>query len=253
MDNAFGQPQHILVLGGTSDIGTAIARALISPATRTIVLACRDVERGEVAASSLRSPAVAVHVVHFDATAVESHAGVIERIVAEHGDIDVAVLAFAQLGDNAQTLSDPVAAAHLVEVNMVGAVAAGIATANCLERQGHGTLVVLSSVAGERVRKGNVVYGATKAGLDGFAQGLGDALEGSGARVVVVRPGFVRSKMTTGLEAAPLATSPEKVAAAVAKGLRSGKRTIWVPGLLRIVMSVFRHLPGAVWRRLPIN
>jgi decaprenylphospho-beta-D-erythro-pentofuranosid-2-ulose 2-reductase len=71
--------------------------------------------------------------------------------------------------------------------------------------------------------------------------------------VVVVRPGFVRSKMTTGLEAAPLATSPEKVAAAVAKGLRSGKRTIWVPGLLRIVMSVFRHLPGAVWRRLPIN
>jgi decaprenylphospho-beta-D-erythro-pentofuranosid-2-ulose 2-reductase len=136
---------------------------------------------------------------------------------------------------------------------MTGAVAAGVAAANTLRRQGHGALVVLSSVAGERVRKGNVVYGATKAGLDAFAQGLGDALDGSGVRVLVVRPGFVHSKMTTGLKAAPLATTPEKVAEAVVKGLRSRRRTVWVPGPLRAVMSVFRHLPGAVWRRLPIN
>jgi decaprenylphospho-beta-D-erythro-pentofuranosid-2-ulose 2-reductase len=71
--------------------------------------------------------------------------------------------------------------------------------------------------------------------------------------VLVVRPGFVHSKMTTGLKAAPLATTPEKVAEAVVKGLRSRRRTVWVPGPLRAVMSVFRHLPGAVWRRLPIN
>ncbi len=253
MENAFGQPQNIVVLGGTSDIGTAIARALTSPATRTIVLACRDVDRGEAVASSLRSPAVGVHVVHFDAAAVDGHAAVLERIVAEHGDIDVVVLAFAQLGENDVTLVDPVAAAQLVEVNMTGAVSAGVAAANVLRRQGHGSLVVLSSVAGERVRKGNVVYGATKAGLDAFAQGLGDALEGTGVRVLVVRPGFVHSKMTTGLKAAPLATSPEKVAEAVAKALRSRRRTVWVPGPLRAVMAVFRHLPGAIWRRLPIN
>ncbi len=253
MENAFGQPQHIVVLGGTSDIGTAIARALTTPATRTIVLACRDVDSGEAVAASLRTSAVAVHVVHFDATAIDAQSTTLERIVADHGDIDVVVLAFAQLGDNEVTLVDPVAAAELVEVNMTGAVAAGVAAANTLRRQGHGALVVLSSVAGERVRKGNVVYGATKAGLDAFAQGLGDALDGSGVRVLVVRPGFVHSKMTTGLKAAPLATTPEKVAEAVVKGLRSRRRTVWVPGPLRAVMSVFRHLPGAVWRRLPIN
>lgn len=253
MDNAFGQAQHIVVLGGTSDIGTAIARALISPATRTIVLACRDVDSGEAVAASLRSGTVAVQVVHFDATAVESHGALLDRLAAEHGDIDVVVLAFGQLGENEVTLVDPVSAARLVETNMTGAIAAGVATANCLKRQGHGTLVVLSSVAGERVRKGNVVYGATKAGLDAFAQGLGDALDGTGVRVLVVRPGFVHSKMTTGLAAAPLATTPEKVAAAVVKGLRAQRRTVWAPGALRAVMSVFRHLPGSVWRRLPIN
>ncbi len=253
MENAFGQPQHIVVLGGTSDIGAAIVRALTSPATQTVVLACRDVDRGEAVAASLRSATVSVHVVHFDARAVDDHAATLEQIVAEHGDIDVVVLAFAQLGENNVTLTDPVAAADLVRVNMGGAVGAGVAAANCLRRQGHGSLVVLSSVAGERVRKGNVVYGATKAGLDAFAQGLGDALEGSGARVLVVRPGFVRSKMTTGLQAAPFATTPDKVAQAVVRGLRSRRRTVWVPGLLRGVMLVFRHLPGSVWRRLPIN
>ena len=102
------------------------------------------------------------------------------------------------------------------------------------------------------MRKANFVYGSTKAGLDGFAQGLGDSLVGSGASVLVVRPGFVHSKMTAGMKSAPFATTPEKVADAVATGLRRGSRTVWVPGILRLVFSVFRHLPGPVWRRLPL-
>ena len=114
-------------------------------------------------------------------------------------------------------------------------------------------LVVLSSVAGERVRRANFVYGATKAGLDGFAQVLGDSLVGSGARVLVVRPGFVHSAMTKGLKAAPFATTPDRVAAITVKGLRSGRRTVWAPGILRYVFSIFRHLPGPVWRRLPLG
>lgn len=253
MENAFGQPQHIVVLGGTSDIGCAIARALISPATRTIALACRDVERGEHTASSLRDGRVDVRVVHFDATATSGHAGVLEQLAAAHGDIDVVVVAFGQLGDSDVVARDPEAAASLVEVNMAGAVSATIAAASRLRTQGHGAIVVLSSVAGERVRKGNFVYGATKAGLDGFAQGLADSLVGSGVRVLVVRPGFVHSKMTTGLPAAPLATTPEKVAESVVRGLRAGRRTVWVPGTMRWVMMILRHLPGPIWRRLPIN
>ena len=116
--------------------------------------------------------------------------------------------------------------------------------ANRLRAQGHGTLVVLSSVAGERARKANYIYGSAKAGLDAFAQGLADDLQGSGAKVLVVRPGFVESKMTQGLKPAPFATTPDAVADAVAAGLQRSATTIWVPGTLRYVFSALRHVPG---------
>ena len=102
------------------------------------------------------------------------------RLVADHGDLDVVVLAFGQLVEQAELDDDPARAAELVTVNYTGAVSVGLAVAAQFRRQGHGRLVVLSSVAGERVRKANFVYGSSKAGLDGFAQGLGDALAGSG-------------------------------------------------------------------------
>jgi decaprenylphospho-beta-D-erythro-pentofuranosid-2-ulose 2-reductase len=253
VQNAFGQPQTIVLLGGTSDIGIAIARELLSPVARTIVLACRDVDAGEDVAASLRTEQLAVDVVHFSAEDVESHGQLLTRIAAQHGDLDVVVLAFGMLGEGDATASDPLASALLAQVNFTGAVSAGIATANRLRQQGHGTLVVMSSVAGERVRKGNFVYGSTKAGLDGFAQGLGDWLAGTGVKVLIVRPGFVHSTMTRGLKAPPLSTTPEKVAAAAVKGLRRGQRVVWTPGILRLVFLVFRHTPSAVWRRLPLG
>ncbi|MGD9997874.1 MAG: decaprenylphospho-beta-D-erythro-pentofuranosid-2-ulose 2-reductase [Ilumatobacteraceae bacterium] len=253
MENAFGEPQTIVVLGGTSDIGLAIAHALVSPVTRTIVLACRDLERGEQAAASLRDPSVEVVVTHFDGADTRSHAGVIDEIARRVGDLDVVVLAFGELGEGEATGTDPEATAQLAHVNFTGALSASVAVANQLRRQGHGTLFVMSSVAGERVRRANFVYGATKAGLDGFAQGLGDSLAGSGARVLVVRPGFVHSSMTKGLKPAPFATTPDRVAAITVKGLRSGRRTVWAPGVLRYVFMVLRHLPGPVWRRLPLG
>jgi decaprenylphospho-beta-D-erythro-pentofuranosid-2-ulose 2-reductase len=257
VQNAFGQPQTIVLLGGTSDIGVAIARELLSPVTRTIVLACRDVDRGEEVAASLRtatmSGPVEVDVVHFDAEAFDTHAALLERIAADRGDLDIVVLTFGMLGRGDATASDPSAAARLAQVNFTGAVSASLATANQLRQQGHGTLVVMSSVAGERVRKGNFVYGSTKAGLDGFAQGLADWLEGTGVRVLIVRPGFVHSAMTRGLKAPPFSTTPDKVASAVVKALRDGRRIVWTPGILRLVFMAFRHTPAAVWRRLPLG
>jgi decaprenylphospho-beta-D-erythro-pentofuranosid-2-ulose 2-reductase len=112
---------------------------------------------------------------------------------------------------------------------------------------------VLSSVAGERVRKANFVYGSSKAGLDGFAQGLGDSLEGTGASVLIVRPGFVHSAMTAGLKPAPFATTPDVVADVVVRGLRQGRRIVWAPGMLRWVFMVLRHVPHPIWRRLPLG
>jgi decaprenylphospho-beta-D-erythro-pentofuranosid-2-ulose 2-reductase len=102
------------------------------------------------------------------------------------------------------------------------------------------------------VRRANFIYGSSKAGLDGFAQGLGDSLVGSGARVMVVRPGFVTTKMTAGMKPAPLAASAEQVAAAILEGLAKGAQIVWAPGALRPMMILARHLPRAVFRRLPV-
>ncbi len=253
MDNALGEPQTMLLLGGTSDIGLAIVRELLTPAARTVVLACRDVDKGERAAAGLRHDGLTVAVVAFDGAATDTHEQLITDVVAAHGDIDLAIVAFALLGDGPSTITDVAAAAEIAEVNFTGTVTATIAVANAMRTQGHGGIVMLSSVAGERVRSANPVYGGTKAGIDGFAQGLGDGLASQGVHVLVVRPGFVHSSMTAGRAAAPFATTPEKVAEVTAKGLRAGRRTVWAPGLLRYVFMALRHTPGPVWRRLPLG
>lgn len=245
MQNAIRQPQTIVVLGGTSDIARSIVRALDSPALRTVVLACRRPDEVDTAGLSKDAAVVAVE---FDATDVESHEAIIESIAAAHGDLDIVIQAFGQLG--ADIGDDPVAAARLAEVNYVGAVSSGLAVARRLRTQGHGTLVVLSSVAGVRTRPSNFVYGSTKAAQDAFATGLGHALHGSGANVLTVRPGFVRSSMTDGLDEAPFAVDPDDVAAATVKGLRSGADVVWAPGKLRWVFAVLRLVPGPIWRRL---
>lgn len=252
MRNAVGEVQHVVVFGGTSEIGVAIARRLVSPATRTVTLACRDVAAGAEVAATFPDH-VAAAVVAFDAADTASHAGVVNEVVARGGDIDVAVLAFGVLGRQDEFDADPAAAVAATHVNMTGAVSLGLVLAARLRTQGHGRLVVLSSVAGERVRRSNFVYGGSKAGLDGFAQGLGDALHGSGASVLVVRPGFVASRMTEGMAPAPLATTPDAVADMVADGLRRNRRTVWAPPALRWVFVVLRHLPGPVFRRLPLG
>ena len=251
MENALGEPQTIVLLGGTSDLGRAIVGALVSPSTRTVVLAGRH--PGEMSPGDLARPGLDVETVAFDATDTASHDGFVRGLAATYGDLDVVIVAFGQLAPQEELDDDPVRAAELVTVNFTGAVSSSLAVANQFRRQGHGRLIVLSSVAGERVRKANFVYGASKAGLDGFAQGLGDALVGSGASVLVVRPGFVPTRMTAGMKAAPLATTPAAVAAATVDALRKGRRTVWIPATLRPVFSVLRHLPGPVWRRLPLG
>ena len=250
MDNALHQPQTIVLLGGTSDIGRAIVRALDSPHLRTVVLACRhpeDARPDELGLASAGS--VDVSVVAFDATDHAGHRELVAGLVAAHGDLDVVVQAFGQLG--AEAASDPVEAARLVEVNHAGAVSSGLAVAEQLRRQGHGKLVVVSSVAGVRTRASNFVYGATKAGQDAFATGLGLSLHQSGAGVLTVRPGFVRTAMTAGMPAAPFSTDPDAVGAAVADALRRDRKVVvWVPAILRPVFAVLRFAPDAVWRRL---
>jgi short-subunit dehydrogenase len=138
-----------------------------------------------------------------------------------------------------------------VHTDYVAHVAVLTHLAQLLRAQGSGTIVVFSSVAGVRVRRANYVYGSAKAGLDGFASGLADALAGSGVRLLLVRPGFVIGRMTTGMTPAPFSRTADAVADATVRALHGGKAEVWVPSVLRPVFAVMRHVPRAVWRRLP--
>ncbi|WP_104524857.1 decaprenylphospho-beta-D-erythro-pentofuranosid-2-ulose 2-reductase [Blastococcus atacamensis] len=249
MIDALGSIGSLLLVGGTSDIAVATARRYLAERPLRVVVAARDTPRRAAVADELRGAGGQVEVVDFDADDPASPAGAVAAATA-NGDIDVAVVAFGQLGDAARLRTDSVAAAHLAQVNFVAAVAVGTELAGRMRTQGHGVIVALSSVAGERVRKTNYVYGSTKAGMDAFYSGLGDSLAGSGVSVLVVRPGFVRSKMTEGMPDAPLATTPEVVAEAIVAGVRARRHTIWVPGALRWVMTGLRHTPRAIFRRL---
>ncbi|MGW1271029.1 decaprenylphospho-beta-D-erythro-pentofuranosid-2-ulose 2-reductase [Streptomyces sp. NPDC002491] len=251
MKDASGLPQSLLVLGGTSEIALATARRLIARRTRTVWLAGRPSPALESAAAKLRLLGADVHTVPFDALEPESHESALGKVFAE-GGVDLVLLAFGVLGDQANDEREPAAAVRVAQTNYTGAVSAGLIAAQALQTQGHGSLVVFSSVAAERARRSDFIYGSSKAGLDAFAQGLGDALHGTGVHVMVVRPGFVRTKGTAGRAQTPPTTTPEAVATAVELGLRRGSETVWAPGTLRPVMSLLRHLPRGLFRRLPL-
>lgn len=248
MKNAIQQPQTIVVLGGTSDIARAIVVALDSNSLRTVVLGCRQPEAADTAALAGQLSGATVTARSFDATEHNSHAAWISKVADEHGDIDIVIQAFGQLG--AEVATDPVAAAALVDVNFAGAVSSGLAAADQLRLQGHGTLVSLSSVAGIRTRASNFVYGSTKAGLDAFMTGLGHSLHGTGANVLTVRPGMVRTQMTEGMDDAPFTIEADEVAAATVAALRKRKSVVWAPAKLRGVFGLLRFAPSPIWRRL---
>ncbi len=160
------------------------------------------------------------------------------------------ILAIGVLGERGGLPGDITAASAVLQVNLVGAGSLMMRAARRLRDGEGGTIIVLSSVAAERPRRANVVYGASKAGLDSLARGLGDALYEHDVHVLVVRPGFVETKMTRGLAAAPLATTTRAVAVAVADGLERGASTVWVPGTLRWLMLMMRLLPRSIFRRI---
>lgn len=249
MNDALGLPGTVVLLGGTSDIGLAIVGRLVAGGTHTVVLAGRDDDALRAAADRIGA-AVKVHTVAYDAADAAGHIGVVDRIAGVVGDLDLVICAVGVLGDQQAMADDPDLAAQVMHSTYVGPASTLLAVARRLRLQGHGRIVVLSSVAGERVRAANFVYGSAKAGLDGFAQGLGDALVGTGVDVLVVRPGFVRSRMTAHLDDGPFATTPEQVAAATVRALERGDEQVWVPGIVRWVMAVLRHLPRPLFRRV---
>lgn len=243
-------PATALVLGGGSDIAQAILRRLASQGLRRVVLAARDPEAVRAGLDANPLPVDEVAVVAWDALDADAHEELVARAFATLGRVDLVVCAVGSLGHHAGLDVSAEEADRSIRTNVAGPAAALLAVGRRVAAQGSGTIVVLSSVAGARARRSNFLYGAGKAGLDAFAQGLGDALADAGVRVLVVRPGFVVSKMTTGLDPAPMATTPEAVADAVAGGLAAGRRVVWVPRRLGPMFAVLRNVPHPVWRRI---
>lgn len=250
MRNAFGSVGSVLVLGGTSEIAAATARALVAGRTRRVILGVRSPERAVPLKEELEGMGAGVEVVEFDAEDTARHPTLVEDVFAGGGDIDLVLVAFGVLSRQDAGHLDRDEALKTLQVNAVGAVSVLVPVVERLRAQGHGVIVVLSSVAAERPRQQNFVYGASKAALDAFAQGLGDWLVSTGVEVLVVRPGFVHTKMTEGLAPAPLAATPEAVAEAIVTGLRRRSHTVWAPPTVRYLMAVLRHLPRPIFRRL---
>jgi decaprenylphospho-beta-D-erythro-pentofuranosid-2-ulose 2-reductase len=251
MRDALGGVQSVLVLGGGSDIAVETVDRLIAGRCRTVILAARRPDELASTVERFREAgATTVETVAFDALDPQSHEKVLGDVFDRHPQIDLVLSAFGVLGDQDRYDSHPAEAAESIAVNFGGQVSALLVVADRMKRQGQGSIVVLSTVAGERVRAENCTYGASKAGLDGFAQGLGDRLVGTGVNVMIVRPGFVATKMTEGMDPAPFATTAGKVADDIVAGLTKGSVVVWSPSILRWVFTVMRHLPRPIWRKV---
>jgi NAD(P)-dependent dehydrogenase (short-subunit alcohol dehydrogenase family) len=242
--------QVVAVFGGRSEIGLAVATRLAPGAL--VALAARPGSMDAAVAACQAAGAVRVETCDFDADDIAAQSGVIAAIEDRLGAIDVAVLAFGILGDQSVAEHDSAAAAAVLHTDFVAQAALLTVLADRMRNRGRGTLVAFSSVAGQRVRRANYVYGAAKAGLDGFACGLADALHGSGVHLIIARPGFVIGRMTAGMDPAPFSSTPDQVADAVVRRVHSGRGVeLWIPWQLRAMFAIARLVPQAVWRRMP--
>jgi len=240
------KPARVLLIGGTSEIGQAILAALdLTPETE-VLLAGRDAERMQAAATGLRARITTLSYDATDPAARET----LPDAVAAGGLPDLVISAAGILTPQEELDADPRQAAALIDTNFTSHVTVLLAMAARLRQAGHGTIVVLSSVAAVRPRKANFVYGAAKAGLDSFARGLADSLHGTGIRVLLVRPGFVTGRMTAGMTPAPLASTPAEVGTAVAAALAGNATSVWVPRSVGMLAIVMRLIPRPLWRRL---
>jgi decaprenylphospho-beta-D-erythro-pentofuranosid-2-ulose 2-reductase len=252
MENAFGQPQSVVVLGGSSDIARAIVKKLCAARAHTVVLCGRNQESLNAAASEARKfGATKTDTVLFDAEDPSNARATITDAFEKVGEkVDLVIVAVGLLGDQATYEDDAVLATRMAMVNFTWPVAALAEVRRRLVAQGSGRILVMSSVAAVRVRRNAYLYCAAKAGLDRLSQGLADSLEGTGVSLQILRSGPVRSKMTAGLPDAPFATGVNEVADNVMRGFANGDRVIWNPPLLRYVFAILRHLPAPIWRKV---
>jgi short-subunit dehydrogenase len=241
---------RVLVIGATSAIAQAVARVYAKRGAR-LVLAGRDASKLEaVRADLVARGAAQADVKVLDLARVEMHAGLVDGAAAALGGIDVALVAHGVLPDQARCQSSFEEARRALEVNFTSAASLAHELADRLGRARHGTIAVLGSVAGDRGRQSNYVYGAAKGALAIYLQGLRHRLHGSGVNVLTIKPGFVDTPMTAAFPKGPLWASPEQVARRIVAALDRGTSgEIYVPGFWRLIMAIIRAVPERLFVR----
>ncbi len=247
-----GANKRIVILGAASAMAEATARIWAGQGAR-LVLVGRDKDRLDAIATDLTARGAA------EATTValdcaKANAGdELNAIVGALGGLDVLLLAYGTLGEQKRLEADPEAAGELIQTNFTSAAAWCLAASAILERQGSGVLLVIGSVAGDRGRRSNFIYGACKGGLARLVEGIAHKLAPTGARAVIVKPGFVDTPMTASFEKKGLLwAKPEAVGQIIAKAAERGGPVVYAPAFWRLIMLIIRHLPTFVFNKLNI-
>ena len=244
--------RRVLIIGATSAIAEATAR-LLAEEGAAFYLVARNSERLQSVADDLRvRSANRVDTAVLDVTDYPAHAGIIEQAAATLGEIDIALIAHGTLPDQQACEASAEETRRQIEVNALSVIALLTELANRCAQQGHGTIAVISSVAGDRGRQSNYVYGCAKAAVSTFLQGLRNRLHGSGVHVMTVKPGFVDTPMTREFRKGALWASPERIARGIVRGIERRKDVVYLPGFWRYVMRIIREIPEPVFKRLSL-
>lgn len=241
-------PSRILVLGATSAIAMAVMRRLVGPAAHFFLVARSKEKLSAVAQDLLVRGANRVDMVVADLDDVQDHPRMLAIATSQLGAIDLVLLAHGVLGDQAAAERDYQAAEPVLVTNLLSAVSLLTWLANYCVSQGCGTLAVISSVAGDRGRKSNYVYGASKAGLDAFLSGLRNRCDRAGVQVLTIKPGFVATPMTAHVPKNRLFATPDRVAADILKAIRTRKDIIYVPWFWRPIMAIIKAIPERIFK-----
>lgn len=245
--------KRVLIIGATSAIATACARRWAGQGA-ALVLTGRRADRLEALAADLRVRGAAhTHTLALDVTHLEEQAGVCRAAVEALGGLDIALVAHGTLPDQRACEHDPALTAEAFSVNATSTVALLGLLANQMQAQGTGALAVISSVAGDRGRPGNYVYGSAKAAVSVYCEGLRARLFKAGVSLTDIRPGFVDTPMTAGLALpAALVAKPEAIAPRILGAIERGRDVVYVPAFWSLVMLLIRAIPPAVFKRLSL-
>lgn len=244
--------KKILIVGATSAMAEAAARRYAARGD-TLFLMARNEERLAALASDLRiRGAVSVACCTFDATAFDGHALAVQQAIEAMQGMDVALIAHGSLGEQKPCEQNASLALQEFNVNLLSVVSVLTPIANHFEAQGSGSIAVLSSVAGDRGRQSNYIYGAAKGGLSVFLQGLRNRLARRGVQVLTVKPGFVDTPMTAAFKKGPLWATPDNVAAGIIRAIDGRKDVVYLPSFWSLIMFIIRNIPERIFKKMQL-